>query len=379
MAATKAQYLLKVFPSLDLSSLSADLEESRSLYLQGNLQQYSTNRGKRKRESCFDQTSLSSPSSSSTFDIDWTHLKSWPQGLVEEEKAMIDYYRRLKLSHIEQETKNVFIHSIRDEPIKEKAYKDQRDKVQKVYSAEEVQELEVQVQKSKEELKERKRIAMEIRSHIESLADELGEMETLQGEVQEAQELADTIQELEVEWETLKARQDPNKGGAIAKKELSEMLKKEVMTTKGEALALYQQREREMQDLQSEEDSTKKAISRYQKELMGQKESLILLKEEQFGLEEIRERLIRDPKTEAQYKSKLATLTVLKGVLGITLIDAPASNILQSVYKVQDCQAKLVHNEVAVLIYFTHPGSRIKAYKVSVRMLIDTFESKKSD
>jgi hypothetical protein len=59
------------------------------------------------------------------------------------------------------------------------------------------------------------------------------------------------------------------------------------------------------------------------------------------------------------------TMEVLKGLLGITTVEAPRPDCLRCVYKVQGPLARRKYSEVALLLYFTSSDGGIKSYEVS--------------
>jgi hypothetical protein len=337
------------------SSLSSQLSQEKPLYLQEAVQDYMLEkRGKRKRESSSDQ-GLRLPGSS--FDIDWNSFKSWPAGLREEERAMIDHFRRLKQTHIEQETRNLFIAST-------------NDSTQTVYTAAEVQQLESEVHESKRNLKERKQMAAVVRGKIESLAEELKLFETLQSDIKEAEELSSGIKEMEFELMKLKASRGPEEdlAGQATLQGVNSAPKRGTVTRE-EAFEALQRQVEMMQSNEEERERTLEATDYAKKHLAEAMQGLSRVEHEQRLAEKLAKQVEtqgRNRKIESQCKAHLATLAVLKGLLGISSIGAPTATCLRCVYKVQNSRARQFCAEVAVLLHFKHPNGRIKSYEVGV-------------
>lgn len=204
---------------------------AKPLYMQRAIQENLLGRSsKRKREASIDYGIHSTPTKTSIvakprspLDINWDLLKSWPEGVQEEEGAMRDFLKRLKIFHLEQETKNLFVLGINDDK-------------QTIYTPAQVHELEGEVQELKGTLEERKRVVAVVREQIETLADELGEFDGLQQDMKQAQDLSSSIAELEWQLERLRASpggqhsagpQAPTRG-SVTRDEAVEMLNRQV-------------------------------------------------------------------------------------------------------------------------------------------------------
>lgn len=181
-------------------SISSQVSDPRIYSFQTLANSLQARQTKRKRESSVEYGLKSSPEkatiilkSTSPFDLNWDVLKRWPQGIAEEEKAMLEYYRGLKRFHIEQETKQLFM-----------AYTNDGARYH-LYTAAEVKQMEKEVNELKIALKKRKGHARGIRDQIESLCDELKDFDRLQISIREAEELTSSVKTLEHELERLRA------------------------------------------------------------------------------------------------------------------------------------------------------------------------------
>ncbi len=81
-------------------------------------------------------------------DINWAVYKEWPEGLIEEERLLLDYFKKLKFIYLEQETKMRFMADIQDDL--------ESGKEATVYSAAEVAERERVAKTLKQQLTEAK-------------------------------------------------------------------------------------------------------------------------------------------------------------------------------------------------------------------------------
>jgi hypothetical protein len=336
-------------------SLSSQLSQAKPLYLQGAVQDFlQDKRGKRKRGSSLSSSSPTKSTTYPSFDIDWEAFKTWPQGLKEEERAMIDHFRRLKMTHIEQETKNLFIAST-------------NDSTQIVYTAAKVQQLEAEVEESKRILKQRKQVAADFRGQIESLAEDLKLYEVLQADIKESEKLSNSIKEMEFELMKLEASRGPEDASGRESTASGNRAPRRGTVTREEALETLGRQVETMQSNEEEQERTLQLTDHAKKHLAEAMQALSRIEHEQRLAEKQAKQVetqARDRKIESQCRAHLATLAVLKGLLGISSIGAPTPTCLRCVYKVQDTRARQFCAEVAVLIHFTTPTGRIKSYEL---------------
>lgn len=135
----------------------------------------------------------------------WDSFKAHPLALEDEEKATADYFRRLKMIQLEQETRNIFIH-------------DTNDDTQTIYSSADVRRLEEEAREVKAQLQVRKRQMREERAAIERISAGAAVFDDLRNDVAEAQQLVAQIQDMEIELARLHVVQGASIGGADATK-----------------------------------------------------------------------------------------------------------------------------------------------------------------
>jgi hypothetical protein len=305
---------------------------------------------------------------------DWDTIKRWPGALVEEEKALGDYFRRLKMIQLEQETRNIFIH-------------DTNDDTQTVYTLSEVRQLEAEVKDLKEQLKVRKAKARQLRAEINDAAEGLKLFDQLQADVEECTAMIVEIEDLELELARLDAVHGIRARLTDDEKEDVGDVKTQAPPmgtfTRDEADEILNDQLMSMEQLESEQTVMRRQIEAAKKQLALDVQTLDRLNAEQKAAEKLaREAVIdtdrqRDHKLEAVCRGYTATVECLKNVMGIRSIDAPNAQSVRAVYVVSDARARQFCQEVAIDLRFASVnGDRLSSYEIcttSGRLLTEQY------
>lgn len=122
--------------------------------------------------------------------------------------------------------------------------------------------------------------------------------------------------------------------------------------------------------IQSTTDTILKEMEVKKRLLVEEVKELEGLKVKQKNAEKVVKELksqSRDIKIEELCKAHLATLSILKSLLGVVSIEAPEPTCLRIVYKIQGPSSNQDTDiSVAILIHFNRPGGRIESFEVSL-------------
>lgn len=327
--------------------------------LQSNLLQRSTKRRRRStqspsRKASNDDANNDAQDNHSFLDPAWELFKQWPSGLEEEERAIGDYFRRLKMIQLEQETRSIFVH-------------DTNDDTQTVYTVSDVRQLETEVRELKAQLQARKHKSKELRKQIEGLCEQFDKFEDLDSGVKEAQTLLNRIQDIELELARLKAVRGI--GAEIEKGQNGTIVPAIGTFTQEEAEDVLNEQLIEMESLEMNQSNLLKAIESAKRQLANSMQTVDRLNAEKSAAEKLaREAKAgaekqRDHKVEAICRDHRARIRLFQGLMGVQSIDAPTESSMRILYTVTNKIAKQVCEEVAVIIHFDTLGGQMTSFE----------------
>lgn len=365
-----------------IRNLSKQIESNSLLsfqkIVQTNLLQRSTKRRRRSTQSpsrgsnggnsvIEDQQDLHS-----FLDPEWETFKRWPAGLEEEERAIGDYFRRLKMIQLEQETRSIFVH-------------DTNDDTQTVYTVSDVRQLEAEVRELKTQLQARKYKANQLRKEIEGLCQEFDSFQTLDADVQEAETLLNRIQDIELELARLQAVRGI--GPEIEKGQNGTMIPTIGTFTRDEAEEVLNEQLIEMETLEMDQSNLLKAIETAKIQLANSMQTLDRVNTEKSAAEKLAREVKagaekqRDYKVEAICRHHRARIKLFKGLMGIQSIDASSDSSMRILYTVTNAIAREICEEIAIIIHFDTQGGQMISFEfenAAGRTLTDRIVSRES-
>lgn len=245
-------------------------------------------------------------------EVDWDLYRDWPEGLVQEEELLLDYFRKLKFIYLEQETKLRFLADLQDDP--------ETGQEPQILSSTDVAQREHECKKVKQQLVEAKTRVRDLRAQIDALSDTMAEpWLALEAGAAEASALASAINDMELELAKTKAAEGTH--GAMTAREAEEFCDAQIL------------------EMQSYDDRTTQAsrdVEQAKKELAEAMRSLDKLRMERSAAEKYandarlgmgRDRG-RDLELERLCARHAATLECLHASLGIEAVSAPSSTEL---------------------------------------------------
>uniref|UniRef100_V5GNF7 Kinetochore protein Sos7 coiled-coil domain-containing protein n=2 Tax=Kalmanozyma brasiliensis (strain GHG001) TaxID=1365824 RepID=V5GNF7_KALBG len=261
-------------------------------------------------------------------DINWAVHKEWPEGLMEEERLLLDYFKKLKFIYLEQETKMRFMADIQDDL--------ESGKEATVYSATEVAERERVAKTLKTQLTEAKAEVRGLRKEVDAAADELFEpWQEVDQDSREAEVLIKEIGDMELELAKIRA-QSHGKGGNVAA-----IAGRDGPLTTTEAEEYLDGQVEEMTALEGKTADVKKAIEATKKDLVSSLRALDRINAERSLAEKFASEAKlgmgvdggRDLETERLCASHAATISLLRSLLGIDEIEAISPTEIRITYK----------------------------------------------
>ncbi|PWN50285.1 hypothetical protein IE53DRAFT_369037 [Violaceomyces palustris] len=252
--------------------------------------------------------------------IDWNLYKDWPEGMEEEENALLMYFRKLKFVYLEQETKLQFLKEVQDDP------ETGREAI--VYSAAEVQEKEQSSRALKAQLVAAKSKVRALRAEVDQLSDLLFEPWTdLERDSKEAEKLLKEIGDMEIEMAKIRATTAGGGRGNMTTEEAEEVCDAQIQ---------------EMQALEDQTSKANRSIEKGKKELVASLKALDRLNAERSTAEKYAAEAKmgmgkdggRDLETERLCASHQATLSLFKSMLGISSIASTEENELRIAYSI---------------------------------------------
>ncbi len=261
-------------------------------------------------------------------DINWAVYKEWPEGLIEEERLLLDYFKKLKFIYLEQETKMRFMADIQDDL--------ESGKEATVYSASEVAERERIAKTLKTQLTDAKAEVRGLRKEVDAAADELFEpWQEVDRDSREAELLIKEIGDMELELAKIRA-QSHGKGGNVAA-----IAGREGPLTTSEAEEYCDAQVEEMTALEGKTADVKKAIEVTKKDLVSSLRALDRINAERSLAEKFAADAKmgmgvdggRDLETERLCASHAATIGLLRSLLGIDEIEAISPTEIRITYK----------------------------------------------
>lgn len=261
-------------------------------------------------------------------DINWPVYKDWPEGLVEEERLLLDYFKKLKFIYLEQETKMRFMSDIQDDI--------ETGKEATVYSAAEVAERERVAKTLKTQLTDAKTTVRNLRKDVDAAADELVEpWQEVERDSREAETLIKEIADMELSLAKIRA-QNHGKGGNVAA-----IADRDGPLTTSEAEQYCDYQVEEMTRVEGQTAQTKKNIETTKKDLISSLRSLDRIHAERSTAEKYANEAKlgmgvdggRDLETERLCASHASTIHLLRSLLGVDEIEATASNEMRITYR----------------------------------------------
>ncbi|MCO5566092.1 hypothetical protein L7F22_019768 [Adiantum nelumboides] len=363
-----------------IKNLSTRIESNSLLSLQKSLQsnllQRSTKRRRRstqspsRRTNNEDDVGGDAQDNHSFLDPAWESFKQWPIGLEEEERAIGDYFRRLKMIQLEQETRSIFVH-------------DTNDDTQTVYTVSDVRQLETEVRELKTQLQARKHKSKELRKEIERICEQFDNFEGLDSGVREAQTFLNRIQDIELELARLKAVRGI--GAEIEKGQNGTIVPSIGTFTQEEAEDVLNEQLIEMESLEMNQSNLLKSIESAKRQLANSLQTVDRLNAEKSAAEKLaREAKAgaekqRDRKVEAICRDHRARIRLFQGLMGVESIDAPTESSMRILYSVTNKNARQVCEEVAVIVHFDTLGGQMTSFEFETatgRLLTDRIASK---
>lgn len=274
------------------------------------------------------RSSLSQLAGQGELDINWAVYKEWPEGLVEEERLLLDYFKKLKFIYLEQETKMRFMADIQDDL--------DSGKEATVYSAAEVAERERVAKTLKTQLTEAKAEVRGLRKEVDAAAEQLFEpWKEVERDSREAELLIKEIGDMELELAKIRA-QSHGKGRNVAA-----IAARDGPLTTSEAEDYCDMQVEEMTAVEAKTTNMKKAIEATKKDLASSLRALDRINAERSLAEKYANEAKlgmgvdggRDLETERLCASHAATISLLRSLLGIDEIEAVSSNEIRITYK----------------------------------------------
>ncbi|KAJ1028759.1 hypothetical protein NDA16_001924 [Ustilago loliicola] len=274
------------------------------------------------------RSSMSQFAGEGELDINWAVYKEWPEGLNEEERLLLDYFKKLKFIYLEQETKMRFMADIQDDL--------ESGKEATVYSAAEVAERERVAKTLKNQLTEAKAEVRGLRKEVDAAADELFEpWQQVERDSREAEVLIKEIGDMELELAKIRA-QNHGKGGSVAA-----IAGRDGPLTTTEAEEYCDTQIQEMTTLEGKTANVKKAVENTKKDLVSSLRALDRINAERSLAEKFANEAKmgmgvdggRDLETESLCASHAATISLLRSLLGIDEIEAISANEIRITYK----------------------------------------------
>lgn len=274
------------------------------------------------------RSSMSQFQTEGDMDINWPVYKDWPEGLVEEERLLLDYFKKLKFIYLEQETKMRFMSDIQDDI--------ETGKEATVYSAAEVAERERVAKTLKTQLTDAKTTVRNLRKDVDAAADELVEpWQEVERDSREAETLIKEIADMELSLAKIRA-QNHGKGGNVAA-----IADRDGPLTTSEAEQYCDYQVEEMTRVEGQTAQTKKNIETTKKDLISSLRSLDRIHAERSTAEKYANEAKlgmgvdggRDLETERLCASHASTIHLLRSLLGVDEIEATASNEMRITYR----------------------------------------------
>ncbi|EPQ26548.1 uncharacterized protein PFL1_05870 [Pseudozyma flocculosa PF-1] len=274
------------------------------------------------------RSSLSQIMGEGDLDIDWATYKDWPEGVVEEESMMLDYFRKLKFIYLEQETKMRFLADVQDDI--------ETGTEATVYSAADVAERERVAKSLKSQLVEAKSLVRSLRAEVDAAAEQLVQpWQQVEQESKEAERLIKEIGDMELELAKIRA-QSHGKGNIAA------IAGREGPLTTAEAEEVCDAQIQEMTTLEEQTTKAQQSIETTKKQLVTSLKSLDRLNAERSTAEKYAAEAKlgmgrdggRDLETEQLCATHTATLALLRSLLGIEQIEAVDADQIKLVYRV---------------------------------------------
>ncbi|TKY86668.1 hypothetical protein EX895_004308 [Sporisorium graminicola] len=274
------------------------------------------------------RSSMSQFAGEGELDINWTIYKEWPEGLMEEERLLLDYFKKLKFIYLEQETKMRFMADIQDDL--------ESGKEATVYSAAEVAERERVAKTLKTQLTDAKAEVRGLRKEVDAAADELFEpWHEVERDSREAELLIKEIGDMELELAKIRA-QSHGKGGSVAA-----IAGRDGPLTTSEAEEYCDTQVEEMTAVEAKTTNVRKAIEATKKDIVSSLRALDRINAERSLAEKFANEAKmgmgvdggRDLETERLCASHAATISLLRSLLGIDEIEAISANEIRITYK----------------------------------------------
>ncbi|CEH14369.1 hypothetical protein CBOM_02222 [Ceraceosorus bombacis] len=361
--------------------------------------------------------------------IDWTRYAYWPEGLIQEELALNDYFKRLKFIHLEVETKRLFLAQTMPGFA---ANEEEEEEV--IYSAADVAALEQTASELKLQMRSAKAQIKSLRSAIDACAGALlppntarstptplptptpskrrkasesssssssrGAVGELLEQSMEASHLIEDIADLELRIARTKAAGGGSRPNFENRKEL-ESIPKMATLTPDEAAEWCDRQIDEMQYLASASTTLQKTIDARKSELIAAHRSLDRLNvergvAEQYAEEADRAGVVqealaergngngngnagagagaasagkgRDLEIERICLEHADTLEILRTILGVQAISAPDSKTLRVVYSVaaRDNKHSASGSGSATAVFrFDRPAGKLLKFSVT--------------
>ncbi|GAC96468.1 hypothetical protein PHSY_004048 [Pseudozyma hubeiensis SY62] len=274
------------------------------------------------------RSSMSQFAGEGELDINWAVYKEWPEGLLEEERLLLDYFRKLKFIYLEQETKMRFMADIQDDL--------ESGKEATVYSVADVADRERVAKTLKTQLTEAKAEVRSLRKQVDAAAEELFEpWHEVERDSREAEVLIKEIGDMELELAKIRA-QSHGKGGNVAT-----IAGRDGPLTTSEAEEYCDTQVEEMTAVEGKTTSVNKAIEATKKDLVSSLRALDRINAERSLAEKFANEAKmgmgvdggRDLETERLCASHAATISLLRSLLGIDEIEAVSANEIRVTYK----------------------------------------------
>ncbi|CCF53654.1 hypothetical protein NDA11_001671 [Ustilago hordei] len=274
------------------------------------------------------RSSMSQFAGEGELDISWAVYKQWPEGLNEEERLLLDYFKKLKFIYLEQETKMRFMADIQDDL--------ESGKEATVYSSAEVAERERVAKTLKNQLTQAKAEVRGLRKEVDAAADELFQpWAQVERDSREAEILIKEIGDMELELAKIRA-QNHGKGGSVAA-----IAGRDGPLTSTEAEEYCDTQIQQMTTLEGKTANVKKAIENTKKDLVSSLRALDRINAERSLADKFANEAKmgmgvdggRDLQTERLCASHAATISLLRSLLGIDEIEAISANEIRITYK----------------------------------------------
>ncbi|CDR87169.1 uncharacterized protein SPSC_00295 [Sporisorium scitamineum] len=274
------------------------------------------------------RSSMSQFAAEGELDINWAVYKEWPEGLMEEERLLLDYFKKLKFIYLEQETKMRFMADIQDDL--------ESGKEATVYSAAEVAERERVAKTLKTQLTQAKAEVRGLRKEVDAAADELFEpWHEVERDRREAEVLIKEIGDMELELAKIRA-QSHGKGGNVAA-----IAGRDGPLTTSEAEEYCDTQVEQMTAVEGKTANVRKAIEATKKDIVSSLRALDRINAERSLAEKFANEAKmgmgvdggRDLETERLCASHAATISLLRSLLGIDEIEAVSPNEIRITYK----------------------------------------------